>query len=67
MCSDKNKVSGQSQDRYVCTSCGSEENADIDAAKNWSAENHAVLAYGKDALVYLNEEETSENKPSSTT
>ena len=49
-CGEKDKASRQSQERYVCTSCGYEANADINAAKNILAAGHAVLACGEDAL-----------------
>ena len=47
MCGEKDKASRQSQARYVCTSCGHEENADINAAKNILAAGHAVLTCGE--------------------
>ena len=50
VCGEKDKASRQSQERYVCTSCGYEANADINAAKNILAAGHAVLACGEDAL-----------------
>ena len=50
VCGAKDKASRQSQARYVCTNCGHEENADINAAKNILAAGHAVLACGEDAL-----------------
>ena len=50
MCGEKDKASRQSQEHYVCTSCGYEANADINAAKNILAAGHAVLACGEDAL-----------------
>ena len=49
-CGEKDKASRQSQEQYVCTSCGYEANADINAAKNILAAGHAVLACGEDAL-----------------
>ncbi len=50
VCGEKDKASRQGQERYVCTSCGYEANADINAAKNILAAGHAVLACGEDAL-----------------
>ena len=50
VCGAKDKASRQSQERYQCTSCGYEANADINAAKNILAAGHAVLACGEDAL-----------------
>lgn len=50
VCGAKDKASRQSQACYVCTRCGYEENADINAAKNILAAGHAVLACGEDAL-----------------
>ena len=50
VCGEKDKASRQSQERYQCTSCGYEANADINAAKNILAAGHAVLACGEDAL-----------------
>ena len=50
VCGAKDKVSRQSQDGYVCTSCGYEEDANINAAKNIFVAGHAVLAYEGVAL-----------------
>ena len=66
VCGERDKASRQSQARYVCTSCGHEENADINAAKNILAAGHAVLACGEGALATLMKQEplgTSDRVP----
>jgi putative transposase len=51
VCLYKDNASRKTQKHFCCVSCGHEENADINAAKNILAAGHAVLACGEDALV----------------
>jgi len=50
-CGHTSKANRQTQAKFCCQSCGHEENADINAAKNILAAGHAVLACGEDTLV----------------
>lgn len=49
-CTHTNKQSRVSQSKFCCVSCGYENNADINAAKNILAAGHAVLAGGAEPL-----------------
>ena len=44
------KIVNKNKSFLVCTNCGYEVNAEINAAKNILAAGHVVLACGEDAL-----------------
>lgn len=49
-CGHVDKESRLSQDKFCCTACGFQSNADTNAAKNILAAGHAVLAGGAEPL-----------------
>ena len=56
-CSNIDKENRKNQEKFCCMSCGHEENADINAAKNILAAGHAVLACEEGALATSKKQE----------
>jgi putative transposase len=48
-CGHVDAANRKTQDRFACTVCGYESNADLNAARNILAAGHAVLACGEPA------------------